>query len=99
MGMVKLNNSWLEKYNGWTNIETWLIHLHLTNNQAIEEKVGTLIQKSNEKEDSLFKFVEDFLIIDSNKDADLLRMDLITTALSKVNWEEIVKSFGEALVK
>lgn len=88
-----------EKYNGWTNRETWLINLHLTNTQNIYNEVLELLKIDYEyefqKEDKLKDFVENFILIDDNDEVNLLRSDLINTALSRVNWKEIVKSFME----
>ena len=88
-----------EKYNGWVNRETWLINLHLTNTEYIYNEVRNLLKQKYEyefqKEEALKDYVEELIQIDSNNDTDLLRSDLLSTSLSRVNWGDIVKAFEE----
>jgi|WetSurMetagenome_2_1015567.scaffolds.fasta_scaffold421272_2 hypothetical protein len=93
-----------EKYNGWTNRETWLVALHLSNSEELyNSTIETLKKKvkySFQKEDDLMYFVETLtnMSFDRNESSSsLLSADLIRTALSRVDWKEIVNSFKEDL--
>lgn len=101
-----------KEYNGWTNYETWLINLYLTNDADIqsqcynmareikeEAKPSTFMTAEQEARYELSKrlkeYVEDVLI---NFDKlDLIIIDLINSALSEVNWNEIAQSFLEGM--
>ena len=50
------------KYNGWSNKETWLLNLHLTNTEWIYNEVKEVLSRkyeySHQKEDALKDYVE-----------------------------------------
>ena len=35
----------VESYNGWENKWTWLVHLHLSNEQAVMQKIMALVAR------------------------------------------------------
>ena len=101
-----------KEYNGWTNYETWMINLYLTNDADIhsqcynmareineEAKPSTFMSAQEEARYTLSKrlkeYVEDVLI-DFDK-LDPMITDLVTSALSEVNWNEIAQSFLEGM--
>lgn len=47
-----------EKYNGWKNYETWLLHLNLSNEQGLYEMVFEWV-KDNPKENFEYQFERD----------------------------------------
>ena len=101
-------------YNGWTNYETWVVHLWLTNEEgpyrycrglarrAVQEapdcdQVRERIWAAEEAKkfllaDQIKEFVEE-----ANPLGDKATMftDLITTALSEVDWHEVAEAFLE----
>jgi len=85
----------LSEYNGWENKFTWLMHLHLSNKQALmEEVVGLVGQVSRNQvagrlletwvKASLFNWLCAAPVRDTGFDADmhLLAWDLVGSALA-----------------
>jgi hypothetical protein len=80
-------------YNGFVNRETWLISLWLNNDQASYELLGGVLRLST----TGFKKAEKLEALVSNQMYDLeleasLWSDLLSTALAKVDWLEVIKS-------
>ena len=85
----------MEEYNGWTNYETWLVSVWIDNEQHFLEGLKEVANKKTkfefEKDDEIKDIIEDY-VMGSNPKATL-RMDLINSALSRVNWREITNSY------
>jgi len=94
-----------QKYNGWLNYETWCVNLHLTNDEHLYNSVLELLKENKNKEDyervqALKEYVCNSLadLADSylpSSSVRLLLMDLYLSALSEVDWLEILHSFEE----
>ena len=93
------------EYNGWTNYETWLINLHMTNEQGGTDFVMEFLDERTELKPH-FIYLARFLQNRHEEDAtsvlshdltcrtfdmNLLWKDLINSALSEVNWMEIAR--------
>lgn len=94
------------KYNGWANYETWLVDLHLNNDQGTQEAVKELLAQDYEyptidRIDALKEFVEEIANPYQNPDLEsiinpnLFAQDLINATLASVNWQEIIDGFRE----
>ena len=85
-----------EKYNGWTNYETWCVNLWLNNDEGSYEHLRDLAQNDQadpyDKGNMLKNFIDEL-----NPLAEEASMftDLLNGALSEVNWVEIVKAAQE----
>ena len=80
-------------YNGWSNRETWLIGLWLTNDAQSYALLSEALELSAsifEKADWLKVHLEDEMY-DLALEASLWS-DLLGTALSKVDWLEVIKN-------
>ena len=80
-------------YNGWVNRETWLISLWLNNDQDSYELLSNVLGLSTSsirKAEKLHNLVEDQMY-DLDLNASLFS-DLLSTALAKVDWLEVIKS-------
>ena len=84
----------MEKYSGWTNYETWLVRLWITESEAVQENVINLCKKKFEykclKADALKQMIEEYCCSSQAS----LQEDLMSSALSKVNWKEICESYN-----
>jgi len=85
-----------QKYNGWTNYETWNYKLWLDNNQATYDAVRTLAKKHNDAFDlsiELSKVAHD--------NAPLLEAsfysDVLNASIREVNFFEIAESYLEEI--
>lgn len=90
-----------ERYNGWTNYETWCVKLHIDNDESSQR------YWEREAKDAARNFegprgAQDILadrIADWHQEAmpkaDGVYADLLNAAFSEVNWHEIAKSLLE----
>lgn len=79
-------------YNGWSNRETWLVNLWLTNDPASE----ALLRKAQKAGNSTFaqaNWLEDRLNEELNERSSesSLWADLLRTAFCRINWVEVVE--------
>jgi hypothetical protein len=76
-----------EKHNGWSNVETWLVNLHLE---------GLLDARANEGEpmsaQELVDVIRDSMYGEDGPDCPIL-LDLIGCAFDRVNWSEIAAHY------
>lgn len=82
-----------KKYNGWANYETWLVNLHLTNDQYTSERIEEITKNSKSVYDlheSLKDFCEELLVFDGN---NLFLADMLNAALSEVDWRELSEHY------
>ena len=99
-----------EKYNGWTNRETWACNLWLTNDESIYNETLRVLREADkldrkngtktiEKQDALKEFVEDLQSQEEfgKPESELTAMFKDIGSLWRVNWAEIVESFKEDL--
>lgn len=91
-----------EKYNGWTNWETWLVALHLSNNYATQKELEEEAKTHDKYE--LANYIEYITDIYEHDDIDLLKyktdyslmiQDIVTHALGRVNYIEIAETYYE----
>jgi hypothetical protein len=78
-------------YNGWANKETWLVHLWLTNDQACDaawRAVAAEIGEPYRLSAVLRGELEDGA---TDLQQTGLYADLLTTALRRVDWEEVAR--------
>jgi len=98
-----------EKYNGWTNYETWLLKLNLDNDQGIyttchdwfkENYKITEIEKPNLHEiaDSFKEFLEEMFFIEEHNIYKIF--DTWTNRdWQEINWFEIIESYIQELTE
>jgi hypothetical protein len=86
-----------EKYNGWTNYETWLVNLWLTNEQETEQQLIEIIKNIKKDKNEFQKATElkDYVENMVSTDKASLQQDLINSALSVVSWLEIIENNKE----
>ena len=84
-----------EKYQGWTNHETWLIALHLNNEQALHNTLREMAREAKDKYTAAEAIEEWVDELNPWDDACGMFSDLMNTALGKVNWIEIAEDARE----
>lgn len=105
--MIKLCN----KYNGWTNYETWLVNLWMTNEENTQkffQRAAEDHYESVEENDIFCKFDRAYLdfaeyikeshmevTYEMNFPIEGVMRDLLNAALSRVDWDEIAKGWME----
>jgi hypothetical protein len=87
-----------KEYNGHYNYETWLVSLHIDNEQHYEREVQNLANNARNQYElakDIKSFVEENMIKDENgKDiTNCFLNDLINATLSEVNWQELAEGY------
>lgn len=79
-----------EKYNGWTNYETWVVNLWIGESQDFWDDITS----NGDSVADVANMLKDYHI-DDNPLADGANVytDLLGGALSSVNWHEIAQHF------
>ena len=81
-------------YNGWTNYETWLVSLWTDGDWYITELAATSEDHRGEASQALKEYVQETYQNKADSKATLAS-DLLNTAMSEVNWYEIMESRKE----
>jgi len=87
-----------EKYNGWSNYETWCINLWMDNEEGTYEHFQQLAINADdvyELSQQIKEYHEDAASTVLGDHAGVMA-DLLRGALSEVNWQEIAKHWIEA---
>ena len=90
-----------KKYNGWNNYQTWLTALWIDNDYSsyqyrceLVEQVKQEHEDENKRENCLSSNLKDW--IESQNplvDSASLFTDLLNSALSEIDWQEIAENF------
>ena len=94
-----------DKYNGWTNYETWNCKLWLDNeqtpNEMISEHIAFLRENKNEKSDIIYKlsqFIKDQLIEPYTPELKpSMYSDMLSASLREINYHEIATAYYDDL--
>ena len=78
------------EYNGWSNRETWMVNLWLTNDECYYEELCSIIKNFDtcEQPEEIEQYVHWIIDIDEAS----MTSDLLSTSLGRVNWYEIAES-------
>lgn len=82
-------------YNGWATYETWLVNLWLTDSPHTEELIREWAKEMEDYE--LARTLEDYVddMADEENIYNGLIQDLIKSAMSDVDWEELAQHYIE----
>ena len=88
-----------EEYNGWRNVETWRVQLHLANDEQTAATVGEMLRSfvagidpPESCEEWLRKFVTIRALPDAETELDNFEQfasDVVQAALSRVDWKQL----------
>ncbi len=82
------------EYNGWSNRETWVINLWLTNEECYYHELRDIVKNFDtvdEQAEELEQYVHWIIDIDEAS----MTTDLLTTSLDRVSWREIAENNQE----
>ena len=81
-------------YNGWSTYETWLVNLWLTNDAADEDLTASVREADTtyDAKQILRDYIEEMLDASGLPENGLIH-DLVSAALSEVNYYEIVTNW------
>ena len=77
------------EYNGWTNRETWMVNLWLTNEECYYHQLQEILHDYEGREQAEELEQACRFIVERHDDTGL-RGDLIGTVLARVDWQEII---------
>jgi len=92
---IQYNTAPDTSYNGWTNYETWLVNLWITNDYNDYQYFKELVDGCNdlvEASQTLQDYIEEGNPL--NEDSTIYT-DLLRASLGAVNWFEIAQGFTE----
>jgi hypothetical protein len=87
----------IQKYNGWTNRETWATALHIDNDEGLLApilEVAQLHDNLTDLAEEIENFIEEVLDFDNvstNRNAFSMLTDI--GSLYRVNWREIAENY------
>ena len=84
-----------EECNGWTNWETWVVNLWLTNDEGLYYETLRICDRDLNPHEYEFKRREELeLWVDELMDDNIITDKV---SLHRVNWKEIVESFQQTI--
>jgi hypothetical protein len=88
-----------ERHQGWTNKETWDVTAVADNDRPLAEAVGKLVEEMagrplKDLADALKDFVER-VVEGEDESAQLMRSQLVSSALARVNWRELAQEYRD----
>lgn len=84
----------VQTYNGWTNYETWLVNLWMTNDERYYAQLCEIVASGDCLDDQA-EALEDFIRFEYDGESSSIWADLINDSLAEVNWYEIVEKNQE----
>ena len=94
-GIAEATQTLTAEYNGWTNRETCVVNMWLTNDQCYYDELCGVV-KNFETTDEQAEEIEQYVrFIADSCDRIGIAGDLLSTSLGQVNWYEIVENNQE----
>lgn len=90
MNVAEIAQTVTAEYNGWSNYETWVVNLWMTNDIRYYEELCSIVSSEDDLYDKA-EALEDFLRFEYDGPSSSIWADLINNSLAEVNWYEIVK--------
>ena len=90
-GIAEATQTLTAEYNGWTNRETWVVNLWLTNDECYYEELRSIIKNfdSDEQAEEIEQYAH--WLIDISELASMTS-DLLTASLGRVDWYRIIEA-------
>lgn len=81
-------------YNGWSNYETWVVNLWMTNSPGYYEELCSIVSSEDDLYDKA-EALEDWLRFEYDGEYTSVWADLVNHSLARVNWCEIIENNQE----
>jgi hypothetical protein len=91
MTTATTTNTRTEEFNGWSNRETWVINLWLTNDEATNALAEKLANDA-ENDRQAGNVLESYFGVVESLEVDGMVADLLNAAMVRVDWAEIARS-------
>ncbi|NCU29471.1 hypothetical protein EOM60_02580 [Candidatus Saccharibacteria bacterium] len=85
-----MNVAEVQTYNGWSNHETWLVNLWMTNDERYYAELCEIVESGDSLDDQA-EALEAFIRSEYDGESSSIWADLINDSLGEVNWHEIVE--------
>ena len=95
----------METYNGWTNYPTWLVALHINNDQSLQNHAFHIWEMGSQDDcdwglydygQALKEWMDELTdAVNKAIPNSYLVTDLISFTLVSVNWRELAESFAK----
>lgn len=85
-------------YNGWTNHATWLVNAWTDGDDEIVRISSDIGASMYDRAQALKEYVQETYLEDTDTKAGLVA-DLLSSALSDVNWRELVEHYEDCGVE
>jgi hypothetical protein len=92
-----------ERYNGWTNYETWCVNLWIDNEESAQEywreRAADCLSNTDSDLDAISALCNEMEYVATEECPEIkgFHGDLLRAALSEVNWHEIARHYIEAV--
>jgi len=80
-------------YNGWKNYETWVVQLHLSNDQCTYNEINSLVELANGDPKTLARSIKRWVGHRSVCVLPILVSDLENSNWDDIDWVEIAKAW------
>ena len=82
------------EYNGWSNYETWVVNLWITNTQQYYEGLCRIVSSKDDLRHKA-EALEDWLRFEYDGEYASVWAELVNHSLGRVNWCEIIENNQE----
>ena len=80
------------EYNGWSNRETWIVNMWLTNDECYYDELCNILKRFETVDEQAEELEQYVRFISSADDNIGMTGDLLNTSLGRIDWYEIASA-------